>query len=269
MPTTFDDLGREIQRKEMAETVARLGRKYLVMSGKGGVGKTTIAVNLAWLLAKAGRRVGLLDIDMHGPDLAAALHRNARLTADAKGRLLPVEIFPGLWALTVQYLLDDESQAVMWRGPRKIRAIAQFLGDVAWPDLDYFFVDSPPGTGDETLAILNMIKDLTAVVVATGQRLAIADAHKSISCLKQANAKILGLVENQAGLICPACGQLAPLYDPESAEELARETGLKILARLPFDPKAVAEAEKAQKPLAEACPASPVTALLWDLALTL
>ncbi|MDR2422860.1 MAG: Mrp/NBP35 family ATP-binding protein [Deltaproteobacteria bacterium] len=269
MTTTFGDLGRGIRQKELADTVARLGRKYLIFSGKGGVGKTTLAVNLAWVLAKSGRRVGILDIDLHGPDLAAALYLDANLTADDKGRLIPVEVIPGLWAMTVQYLLSDANQAVMWRGPRKIRAIAQFLGDTAWPELDYFFIDSPPGTGDETLGVVNMIKDLTALVVVTGHRLAIVDAHKAIGCLRQSNSKVLGLVENQASLVCPACGQAIPLNDPTKVESLASQTNLKILARLPYDPLAVAQAERAQMPLAEASPESPLTALLKELAQSL
>ncbi|MDR1872176.1 MAG: Mrp/NBP35 family ATP-binding protein [Deltaproteobacteria bacterium] len=250
----------------MDEAIARLGRKYLIFSGKGGVGKTTIAVNLAWSLAKAGNRVGLLDIDLHGPDLAAALYLTARLTAGEDGRLLPVEVFPGLWALTAQYLLSSDGEAVIWRGPRKIRAIAQFLEDTAWPKLDYFIIDSPPGTGDETLTIINLIKDLTALVVVTGHPLAIIDVHKGVTCLKQAKAKILGLVENQAGLICPACGETIATYPPENVQNLALKTDLPIIARLPGDPKATLMAESAQRPLVAAAPASLLALALQELA---
>ncbi|MDR0550253.1 MAG: Mrp/NBP35 family ATP-binding protein [Deltaproteobacteria bacterium] len=269
MTTTFGDLGRGLKQKELAEVVAKLGRKYLIFSGKGGVGKTTLAVNLAFILAKAGRRVGLLDIDLHGPDLAAALYLKAQLKADEQGRLLPVMAAPNLWVMTVQYLLNDVNQAVMWRGPRKIRAIAQFLGETAWPELDYFLIDAPPGTGDETLTIINLIKDLSALVVVTGHPLALADAHKAINCLKQANAKIKGLVENQALFICPDCRGGTPLHDPENVKTFAKETDLPILARLPFDPMSALLAEKLQKPIAEASPDSALTAILRDLAISL
>ncbi|MDR2141229.1 MAG: Mrp/NBP35 family ATP-binding protein [Deltaproteobacteria bacterium] len=249
--------------------MARLGRKYLVFSGKGGVGKTTISANLAWHLARSGQRVGLLDIDLHGPDLAGALYLDAQLTADDRGRLLPIEAIPGLWVLTIQHLLTDESQAVMWRGPRKMRAIAQFLTDTAWPELDYFLIDSPPGTGDETLTIIQQIKDLTALVVVTGHRLAIADVSKAISCLNTSKTRILGLVENQSILICPECGQNIQIHDPENVAALAQKTGLKVLGRLPYDPKAARLAEKVQKPLVEACPQSPLSQGIKELAQSL
>ncbi|MDR1607434.1 MAG: Mrp/NBP35 family ATP-binding protein [Deltaproteobacteria bacterium] len=269
MPTTFEDLDRGIRQKEMEAVLSRLGRKYLIFSGKGGVGKTTLTVNLAWSLARAGYRVGLLDVDLHGPDLAGALYLDAQLTADDQGRLIPIEVIPGLWVLTIQHLLTDERQAIMWRGPRKTRAIGQFLGETAWPKLDYFFIDSPPGTGDETLTTAHHIKDLKAILTLTGHRLAIADAYKAISCLKQAKTEIIGLVENQSSLICPACGQSVPFHDPENIQILAQKTNLKILARLPFDPKAALLAEKAQKPLVEAAPESSLAILTRELALSL
>jgi Mrp family chromosome partitioning ATPase len=157
----------------------------------------------------------------------------------------------------------------MWRGPRKIRAIAQFLGETAWPDLDYFIIDTPPGTGDETLAIVNMVKDLSALVVVTGHPLAIADAHKAIDCLIRAKAKIHGLVENMAGLICPSCGRTTLLHDPENAQKLANQTDLKLLARLPYDPHGAFLAERARKPMAEANPDSTLSTLTRELALRL
>ncbi|MDR1576802.1 MAG: Mrp/NBP35 family ATP-binding protein [Deltaproteobacteria bacterium] len=269
MPTTFEDLDRVIRRKEMDDVLARLGRKYLIFSGKGGVGKTTLSVNLAWTLARAGYRVGLLDVDLHGPDLAGALYLDAQLTADEQGRLIPIQAIPGLWVLTIQHLLTDENQAVMWRGPRKTRAIAQFIGETAWPELDYFLIDSPPGTGDETLTTVHHIKDLAAILVVTGHKLAINDAYKAITCLKRANANILGLVENQASLICPECGQDIEIHDPLNAQTLANKTELKFLARLPYDPKAALMAEKAQKPLVEAYPQSPLSERLRAFALSL
>ncbi|MDR1395876.1 MAG: Mrp/NBP35 family ATP-binding protein [Deltaproteobacteria bacterium] len=266
MPTTFEDLDREIKRRELAAVLARLGRKYLIVSGKGGVGKTTAAVNLAWLLAGQGKRVGLLDIDLHGPDLAAALYCDSPITADGQGRLVPVEAAPGLYVLTIQHLLTDPRQAVMWRGPRKIRAIGQFLGETAWPELDYFLIDSPPGTGDEALTVINHIKDLTALVITTGHPLSISDVYKAVSCLKQSKTKILGLVENQSALICPECSRLIELYPPENVLTLAGETGLEVLARLPWDPAAARRAEEVRRPLAAACPDSPAALILKELA---
>ncbi|MDR1084974.1 MAG: Mrp/NBP35 family ATP-binding protein [Deltaproteobacteria bacterium] len=269
MTTTFGDLERGIKQKELAEVLARLGRKYLVFSGKGGVGKTTLSVNLAWLLARSGQRVGLLDVDLNGPDLGAALYMDAQVVADESGRLMPIQVIPGLWILTVQHLLAEKNQAVMWRGPRKMRAIIQFLGETAWPELDYFIIDCPPGTGDETLSVIHHIKDITALVVTTGHSLAIADAYKAVSCLKSSNTDIKGLVENQASLVCPDCGRTIELNPPENVQSLARETALNVLTRLPLDPKAAKLAEKSQKPLVEASPDSPLSLLIKNLALTL
>jgi Mrp family chromosome partitioning ATPase len=154
----------------------------------------------------------------------------------------------------------------MWRGPRKIRAIIQFLVETAWPELDYFLIDCPPGTGDETLTITHQIKDVTALVVTTGHPLAIADAYKAVNCLKIGQTKILGLVENQTVLICPDCGKHIDIFNPENVQTLAKNTDLSVLANLPLDPLASMMADIMQKPLVEASPDSPLTLKLINLA---
>jgi Mrp family chromosome partitioning ATPase len=251
----------------MAVTLGRLGKKYLVLSGKGGVGKTTVAVNLAWLKAKAGHSVGLLDIDLHGPDLAGALYLGeAKITADERGRLVPVEARENLWVLTVQNLLGRKEEAVMWRGPRKMRAIIQFIGETAWPELDYFFIDSPPGTGDESLTVVNNIPDVKALVVSTGHPMALSDVAKALDCLKITNTEVFGLIDNLSSLICPECGKQTPLYGRGGAEELAARMGVPFLVSLPMDPSASIAADEAKLPLVEAVPDGPLSRKLRELA---
>jgi Mrp family chromosome partitioning ATPase len=260
-------LDQRLREKELAAALKRLGRKYLILSGKGGVGKTTLAVNLAWLKAREGFKVGLLDIDLHGPDLAGALYISGRkITVDEQGRLVPVEAAKNIWVMTVQLLLGRNEEAVMWRGPRKMRAIIQFISETAWPDLDYFFIDSPPGTGDETLTILKNIPDLRALVVSTGHPMTISDVAKAMDCLKICGTEVFGLIDNLSSLICPECGRETPLYGLGGTQRLAHETGVSCLASLPMDPLASQTADKAALPLVEAAPESGLTKKLIELA---
>jgi Mrp family chromosome partitioning ATPase len=269
MPTTLGTLDQRLREKEMLATISKLGRKYLVVSGKGGVGKTTLAVNLAWLKAKAGFRVGLLDIDLHGPDLVGALYLGeSRLGVDERGFLIPHQVKADLplWVLTVQQLLDRQQEAVMWRGPRKMRAIIQFINQTAWPELDYFFIDSPPGTGDETLTVIKNIPDLKALVVSTGQSMSISDVAKALDCLSTCGTEVAGLVDNLSSLICPECGQETPLYGRGGTQQLASQLNLQCLASLPMDPKAALAADEARRPLVESAPTSQLTIKLKELA---
>jgi Mrp family chromosome partitioning ATPase len=265
MITTLGELDQRLREREVGETLGRLGRKYLVLSGKGGVGKTTLAVNLAWAKAKAGSRVGLLDIDLHGPDLAAALYFDTRLEVDSAGRLIPARPAPNLWALTLQHLLGRESEAVMWRGPRKMRAILQFIGETAWPELDYFIIDSPPGTGDETLTVLRRVPGIKALVVSTGQAMALSDVAMALDCLSVVGAEAAGLVDNLSTLICPGCGQAIGIADPEGTRRLALSHDIPFLGSLPMEPAAARAAELARKPLVEAAPDSRLARAMMEL----
>ncbi|MDR2302159.1 MAG: Mrp/NBP35 family ATP-binding protein [Deltaproteobacteria bacterium] len=267
MTTTLGTLEQRLRQKEMAVTLGRLGKKYLVLSGKGGVGKTTVAVNLAWLKAKEGFKVGLLDIDLHGPDLAGALYLDdTKISVDDRGHLVPVEAVKNLWILSVQNLLERKEEAVMWRGPRKMRAIIQFITETAWPKLDYFFIDSPPGTGDESLTVIKNIPDLKALVVSTGHRMAISDVAKALDFLKTTQTEITGLVDNLSLLICPECGQETILHDPAGPKKLAYQANIPFLGSLPMDPAATLLAEQKQLPVAEAAPDSPLATKLKALA---
>jgi Mrp family chromosome partitioning ATPase len=252
MITTLGELDQRLKDKRTRQAIDRLGRKYLVLSGKGGVGKTTLAVNLAWAKAMEGRRVGLLDIDLHGPDVAAALHHRARLEVDDLGRLVPASPAPNLWTISLQNLLENPGEAVMWRGPRKMRAIIQFLGEAAWPELDYFFIDSPPGTGDETLTVLRQIPEVEAVVVSTGHPMALSDVAKALDCLKVCGSKLAGLVDNLSSLVCPGCGRSVAIHDPRATRALAESIGAPFLGSLVMDPSSARLAEEKGLPLVEA-----------------
>ncbi|MDR1082010.1 MAG: Mrp/NBP35 family ATP-binding protein [Deltaproteobacteria bacterium] len=256
MITTLGDLDKSLNRRDADLWLARTGKKYLVMSGKGGVGKTSVCVNLALAKAAEGARVGVLDIDFHGPDVAGALFVDARVEADGRDRLVPVRARENLHVLTVQHLLSDPDEAVMWRGPRKIRAIEQFVADAAWPELDVFMVDSPPGTGDEALAAFRTIPGLEAILVTTGHSLSLADAAKAASFVAAAGGRLAGIVDSMCSLVCPRCGGETPLYPPGAVEEFAARRHVPVLARLPWDLEAQRLSEAVRKPMAEAAPGS-------------
>jgi Mrp family chromosome partitioning ATPase len=266
MITTLGELDQGLRERAVIQAAPRLGRKYLILSGKGGVGKTTLAVNLAWAKARAGHKVGLLDIDLHGPDLASALHFDTRLEVDGQGRLIPASPAPNLWVLTLQHLLERGDEAIMWRGPRKMRAIIQFIGETAWPELDYFIVDSPPGTGDETLTVLKRVPDIKAVVVGSGQSMALSDVAKALDCLSVCGLSPAGLVDNLSTLICPDCGARVELADPGAVKAMAERLGVPFLASLPMEPAATRAADLAGKPLVEAAPDSLLARAILELA---
>ncbi|MDR1166455.1 MAG: Mrp/NBP35 family ATP-binding protein [Deltaproteobacteria bacterium] len=266
MITTLGDLDKVLRRKELAAKLARMGKKYLVMSGKGGVGKTALCSSLALAKAREGQRVGVLDVDFHGPNLAGALFLEGTVEADERGQIIPLKVLPNLAALSAQPLLSDPDEAVLWRGPRKIRAISQFLGDAAWGELDYFFIDTPPGTGDEALAIARDIPDLEALVVTTGHSFSLADAAKAINYLKAAKASVKGVVDSLGSFVCPKCQEEIVIYPPERVASLAAKFSLPVLARVPLDFEAQARSEERRLPLLEAAPESLLARKIRELA---
>lgn len=221
---------------EMRRQLARISHKIVVMSGKGGVGKSTVAVNLAMALTLAGKKVGLLDVDLHGPSVPTMLHLERNLYGTEEGRILPVEI-GDLKVMSVGVLLPDADAAVIWRGPMKIGVIRQLLADVEWGDLDYLVVDCPPGTGDEPLSICQMLPDADgAVIVTTPQQVAAADVIKSLDFCKRLNFPVIGIIENMSGFVCPKCGELTEIFASGAGEALAARCGVPLLGRIPIDP---------------------------------
>jgi len=229
------------ERQALKRRLCRIRHKLLVLSGKGGVGKSTVAVNLAVSLSLSGRRVGLLDIDIHGPSVPRMMGLNGRQVRSTGDALLPVEL-NGLRVMSLGFLLPREEDAVIWRGPLKMGLIKQFLKDVEWGELDYLVVDAPPGTGDEPLSVCQLIDDADgAVIVATPQEVALSAVRKSVTFCRQLRLPVLGIVENMSGFVCPHCGRSTEIFKTGGGERLARECGVPFLGRIPIDP-AVGEA---------------------------
>ncbi len=238
-PSSGHNPARDIEDLLIQESLAKIKNKILVMSGKGGVGKSTIATNIALTLAQKGRKVGLLDIDLHGPDIALLLGMRDRSPSDRQSTVEPVFFSENLKFMSIECLMEDKDQAVIWRGPLKFKAIRTFLGEVRWGELDYLIIDAPPGTGDEPLTIAQTIKDIRALIVTTPQEVSLSDVRKSIRFCRKTDMAILGLVENMSGLICPHCGKEIPLFKTGGGERLAREMSLPFLGRIPLEPRIV------------------------------
>lgn len=225
---------------KIAETLNRIKNRILVFSGKGGVGKSTVAVNLALSLSEQQLKVGLLDVDIHGPNLAKMLGvEGKRLESAGENKILPVAITKNLNLISMAFLLQNQDTPVIWRGPLKMKLIQQFLGDVEWGSLDYLVIDSPPGTGDEPLSVAQLIPATGAIVVTTPQELSLLDSRKAINFARKLNLKILGIVENMSGLICPHCGKQINLFKEGGGEKAAQALGVPFLGRIPIDPKIV------------------------------
>ena len=236
---TPGDFERGEQDKMIEANLARVGRKILVMSGKGGVGKSTVASYLALLLSMNGKKVGLLDVDLHGPTVARLMNVQGGFDTAEEGVVRPYRFSDNLGIVSLEMILGDRDTAVIWRGPMKISAIRQFISDIEWGDLDYLIVDSPPGTGDEPLTVAQTIPDAEAIIVTTPQEISLADVRKSINFCRQVNMKILGVVENMSGLICPHCAKEVPIFGSGGGVKMAADMNVPILGQIPIDPEMV------------------------------
>ena len=225
-----------MEEQQLQERLQHIRHKVLVMSGKGGVGKSTVAANMAISLSLSGKRVGLLDVDIHGPSIPKMLHLDTAEVQMKDGAILPVE-HAGLKVMSVGFLLKDREDAVIWRGPMKASVIKQFLKDVDWGELDYLIIDSPPGTGDEPLSVVQLAEPVDgAVVVTTPQDVSTADVRKSIKFCQQLNLPVLGVVENMSGFVCPKCGEVTDIFKTGGGERMAAEMKVPFLGRIPIDP---------------------------------
>lgn len=227
------------EEKKVAETLAKIKNRLLVFSGKGGVGKSTIAANLALALAKKGLNVGLLDVDIHGPNIAKMLGvEDKNLNTSPEG-IKPVIAAENLKLVSMSFLLQDSNLPVIWRGPMKMKAIQQFLGDVDWGELDWLIIDSPPGTGDEPLSVAQLIPATGAIVVTTPQEVSLMDSRKAVGFAHKLNLKIFGIIENMRGMICPHCGKKINLFKKGGGETVCREFGIPFLGSIPLEPQIV------------------------------
>ncbi|NYT02641.1 MAG: Mrp/NBP35 family ATP-binding protein [Methanosarcinales archaeon] len=224
-------------RAEISDRMGRIKHKILIGSGKGGVGKSTVTVNLAMVLKRSGYRVGILDADITGPNIPKLLGiEDLRLTA-GPGGVEPVNA-DGIKVVSMALVLSSRDSAVVWRGPMKMAALKQFISDVNWGDLDFLLVDLPPGTSDEPISLAQLIPDLTgAVIVTTPQEVAILDSKKAVNMFQLMNVPILGIIENMSTLICPHCGQMIDVFKSGGGEREAREMGLHFLGAIPIDPE--------------------------------
>jgi len=234
----------ELQEIEIQQTLHLIKNKILVMSGKGGVGKSSVAAYLSSNLAKMGFRVGLMDVDIHGPSIPRLLGLKGSISqAGHKGKMLPVQYLSNMEVISIESLMGDKDAATIWRGPLKGGVIRQFIADIEWGDLDYLIIDSPPGTGDEPLTVAQTIPDAKALIVTTPQEISLADVRKSINFCRQVNMEILGLVENMSGLKCPYCGKIIDLFKTQGGAMTAKNEKLRLLASLPFEPEVVKEGD--------------------------
>ncbi|MFH1932476.1 MAG: iron-sulfur cluster carrier protein MrpORP [Pseudomonadota bacterium] len=230
---------------EIKERLRHIKNKILVMSGKGGVGKSSVAAYLSVALAKKGFKVGLMDVDLHGPSIPRLLGLKGTIgTATQSGKAHPVKYLPNMEVISIEPLMgENKDMATIWRGPLKIGVIRQFIADIEWMDLDYMIIDSPPGTGDEPLTVAQTIPDARALIVTTPQEISLADVRKSINFCRQVHMEILGIVENMSGLKCPHCGKMIDIFKTHGGMLTAKKEGLKLLGSLPFEPEVVSSGD--------------------------
>jgi Mrp family chromosome partitioning ATPase len=231
-----------LERQQLTKRMCAIKHKIVVLSGKGGVGKSTVAVNTAIALSLEGFKVGLLDVDIHGPSIPTMLNlKEVKIMQSNKG-IMPVQVGPNLSVISVAFFLENPDQAVIWRGPMKMGVIKQFLKDVDWGELDYLIIDCPPGTGDEPLSVIQLIENIDGgLVVTTPQEVASADVRKSITFCEKLEMPVIGIVENMSGFCCPKCNEITYIFREGGGKKLAEQMNVRFLGSVPIDP-AIAEA---------------------------
>lgn len=234
-----------------SKSLSRIKHTIMVMSGKGGVGKSTVSANLAVTLSLEGFKTGILDGDIHGPNIPKILGAGGEpLTGDEEGNIAPLPGPAGVKLVSVGNLLENQDQPVIWRGPMKHSIMKHFINDVTWGELDFLIVDLPPGTGDEPLSIAQLIKQSHsgsgpyALIVTTPQDVALLDSRKSVEFSRALGLKILGIVENMSGMICPHCGKRIDLFKTGGGEKAARDLKVPFLGAVPIDPAVVVHTDE-------------------------
>ncbi len=246
-PQPMDESQRQAEELALQSRMEKIGHKLLVLSGKGGVGKSTVAANLAVSLASAGKAVGLLDIDIHGPSIPKLLGLEGHQILGSEDGIPPVRMNDNLAVMSIGFLVGDDKTPVIWRGPRKYHAIRQFLQDVDWGSLDYLVVDSPPGTGDEPMSVAQLVgAPAGAVIVTTPQDVAIADVRRCVSFCHSLSLPVVGIIENMSGYTCPKCGEKIDLFKTGGGKALAEEMKVPFLGNIPIDPQIVTAGDAGQ-----------------------
>jgi Mrp family chromosome partitioning ATPase/predicted Fe-Mo cluster-binding NifX family protein len=239
---------KELEHLLMQDRLSKIKNKIVVLSGKGGVGKSTVATNIAMSLALKGCKTGLLDIDLHGPSIPTMLGlQNKKLQSTETG-LKPCGYGENFKVISISFLLNNRDDAVIWRGPAKMGMIKQFIMNVEWGELDYLIVDCPPGTGDEPLSIVQLLEEVTgAVIVTTPQQVSVLDVRKSIDFCRKLEVPVLGVIENMSGFICPECNKTVDIFKSGGGEAMAKEMNVPFLGKIPLDP-AIVDAGDSGKP---------------------
>jgi ATP-binding protein involved in chromosome partitioning len=234
----------QAEQEQFERNIKNIRHQILVLSGKGGVGKSSIAVNLAVWLSMRGKKVGLLDIDIHGPSVPKLLNLEGKRLQGGEDKIQPISYSDTLKVISIGFLLQDDKAALIWRGPMKHNVIKQFVSDVYWGDLDYLIVDCPPGTGDEPLSVIQLLSRADgAVVVTTPQQLAVADVKKCITFCKQLNLPVLGIIENMSGFVCPHCNKKTDIFGGGGGRQMARDFDVPFLGSVPIDSNMVPAAD--------------------------
>lgn len=230
--------GEDIEEcTRLKDCLTKIKHVIIVMSGKGGVGKSTVSSNLAQTLSITGYKTGLMDLDITGPNIPKMFNiENEKLTIDDNKMLIPVSVSDSLKVMSMAFLLPEKDSAVMWRGPVKMGAVKQFIEDVNWGNLDYLIIDMPPGTSDEALSIVQLIPKATGVViVTTPQEVALLDSRKSITFANQTNMPVIGLIENMSGFACPHCDEITEIFKSGGGERTANDLNIQFLGRVPIE----------------------------------
>ncbi len=253
-------------REKIDHRMEKIKHKLIILSGKGGVGKSMIAVNLTYGLLFQGKAVGVLDIDIHGPSLAKMMGIEDRKLKFSDNEVIePIAITSSLKIVTIASLLEDADTPIIWRGPLKMKLISQFLGDVNWGKLDYLVIDSPPGTGDEPLSIAQLVPRLSgAIIVTTPQEIALLDSRKSVNFAKSLKIPVIGIIENMSGLICPHCGKEIDLFKTGGGEKAAAELKVAFLGRIPIEP-AIVDSTDQGRPFIRAYGKTPTARLMDEI----
>lgn len=236
---TCTDPKKEIdeQTRQVRARMDKIRHKIIIASGKGGVGKSTVSVNLARSLAKKGYKVGLMDADITGPNIPKLMGIEDEKLSSGSNGILPVEA-KGIKTVSMAFVLSKRDSAVVWRGPMKMAAIKQFMSEVNWGELDYLLIDLPPGTSDEPLSVVQLLPDLTgAIIVTTPQEVALLDSGKAVNMTKSMNVPVLGIIENMSGLHCPHCGEKIEIFKTGGGKRASKEMDVPFLGTIPLDPE--------------------------------
>jgi Mrp family chromosome partitioning ATPase len=239
-----DEIEELKEKLALEQNLCDIDHKIIVMSGKGGVGKSSVAANIAVGLSIKGKQTGLLDIDIHGPSIPRMVGLEGTPLKQSEEGMMPVEYSNNLKVMSIGFLIRDRKDAVIWRAPLKHSLIRQFLTDVRWGKLDYLIIDCPPGTGDELISIAQLLEGADgAVIVTTPQDVALNDVRKSISFCRHVQLPVIGVIENMSGFVCPNCGTTVNIFKKGGGEKMASEMDVPFLGRIPIDPRIVEQSD--------------------------